>query len=268
MSDAQALRDLAVRAAVQAGALLVERFGGTASGIAAKSSRTDLVSDADRDAESLIVGMLRDERPQDGLVAEEGASATGGTGIHWLVDPLDGTINYLWGIPHWAVSIAAVDGDGHLAGVVHDPLRGETFTAWRGGGAWLGDRRLAPEPGGDLGVALIATGFSYQPELRERQAALLRELIGRVRDIRRFGSAALDLAWVGAGRYDGFYESGLSAWDLAAGEALVRESGGTFTRMDAGADPVCVAARAGLDGPLRAAIADAAGAAVMDPRRP
>lgn len=255
------LRALALRAAREAGVLLLERFGGPASGLSAKSSRTDLVSDADRDAEALIVGMLRSERPDDGLVAEEGSSAEGVSGIRWLVDPLDGTINYLWGIPHWAVSIAAVDGDGDMVGVVHDPCRGETFVATRGGGAWLGVERLLPEPADDLAVALIATGFAYVPERRERQAATVGNLIGRVRDIRRFGSAALDLAWVAAGRFDGFYESGLSPWDLAAGAMLVRESGGAAAPIAVpGVElPIFVAARAGLREALCAAVADAAG---------
>jgi myo-inositol-1(or 4)-monophosphatase len=259
VSELAQLRDLAVRAATEAGALLLDRFGGPASGLSAKSSRTDLVSDADRDAEKRIVDLLRRERPGDGLVAEEGSAAEDATGIRWLVDPLDGTINYLWGVPHWAVSICAEDGDGPLVGVVHDPCRTETFAATRGGGAWLGTRRLRLEPGADLGVALIATGFSYRPQARAWQAAVVTNLIGRVRDIRRFGSAALDLAWVAAGRFDGYYETGLSAWDLAAGTALVREAGGTAgpVTMPGSDEPIHVAARPGLHDPLCAAIADA-----------
>ena len=134
MSDPAALLALAVRAARAAGDLLLERFGGPPSGLTAKSSRTDLVSDADRDAEALLVGLLQVERPHDGLIAEEGSRAEGATGVRWLVDPLDGTTNYLWGVPHWSVSIAATDDNGDLAAVVHDPCRDETFTASRAGG--------------------------------------------------------------------------------------------------------------------------------------
>ena len=259
MSELTELRDLAVRAAREAGALLLERFGGPASGLSAKSSRTDLVSDADRDAEALIVGMLRDARPDDGLIAEEGSSAESTSGVRWLVDPLDGTTNYLWGIPVWAVSIAAEDSDGHLVGVVHDPCRDEMFVATRGGGASLDGARLAPEPLTELPVALVATGFSYQPEVRRRQAEIVTSLIGRVRDIRRFGSAAIDLAWVAAGRFDGYYESGLSPWDLAAGAALVREAGGVAepVTLRPGEAPIFVAARPGLRDALCGAVGDA-----------
>jgi myo-inositol-1(or 4)-monophosphatase len=255
MSDAAAILDLAVRAARAAGELLLARFGGTHSGLDSKSSRTDLVSDADRDAEALLVGMLRAERPDDGLLAEEGSTATGTTGVRWLVDPLDGTINYLWAIPHWAVSVAAVDGDGDLAAVVFDPCRDEMFTASRGGGAWLDDRRLALTPSDDLAEALVGTGFSYVATERERQAETLRRFLPHVRDVRRFGSAAIDVAWVAAGRLDAFYETGLSPWDWAGGSALVREAGGTATTLSQESRPEgFIAARPGLAGPLLALI--------------
>ncbi len=257
MSDPATLLDLGVRAARAAGDLLLERFGGTHSGLQAKSSRTDLVSDADRDAETLLAGMLRRERPDDGLVAEEGSTATGTTGVRWVVDPLDGTINYLWGIPHWSVSVAAVDGDGHLAAVVHDPCRCETFTALRAGGAWLGDAQLTLTPSTDLAEALIGTGFSYVAGERARQAEALQRFLPHVRDVRRFGSAALDLAWVAAGRVDGFYETGLSPWDWAAGSAIVCEAGGTVTALTSVGRPEgTLAARPGLGEALAALVAD------------
>lgn len=252
MSEAPALLDLAVRAAHAAGSLLRERFGGHQSGLSSKSSRTDLVSDADRAAEELIVGMIRRERPDDGLLAEEGAAAGGATGVRWLVDPLDGTINYLWGVPHWSVSIAATGDAGDLVGVVHDPNRGETFTAATGAGAHLDGTRLERTALDDASEALVGTGFSYVAEQRDRQARHLVAWLPRVRDVRRFGSAALDLAWVAAGRLDAFYETGLSPWDWAAGALLVRQAGGAVTRLPAepgGADGI-LAARPGLTEPL------------------
>ena len=245
------LRDLAIRITTAAGELLRDRFGGPQAGLSAKSSRTDLVSDADRDAEALIVDMLRRERPDDGLLGEEGGSVDGASGIRWLVDPLDGTINYLWGIPHWSVSVAATGPDGDLVGVVHDPMRGETFSAVAAD-ARLDGERLVLTPSDDLSEALVGTGFSYVAEQRSHQATLLVDWLPQVRDVRRFGSAALDLAWVAAGRLDGFYETGLSPWDWAAGAMLVRAAGGTVTHLPAepgGADGV-LAARPGLAAPL------------------
>jgi myo-inositol-1(or 4)-monophosphatase len=247
----EGLLDLATRAAHAAGGLLRERFGGLQAGLSAKSSRTDLVSDTDREAEALILAMIRRERPRDGLLAEEGGSAASASGVRWLVDPLDGTINYLWGIPHWSVSIAVTGPGGDLAGVVHDPMRGETFTA-SASGARMDGEGLKLTPGGDVAEALVGTGFSYVAEQRSRQARLLVDWLPHVRDVRRFGSAALDLAWVAAGRLDAFYETGLSDWDWAAGAMLVRAAGGTVTHLPAepgGADGI-LAARPGLTEPL------------------
>jgi fructose-1,6-bisphosphatase/inositol monophosphatase family enzyme len=251
-----ALLEIAARAARAAGDLLLERAGGPVSGVASKSSRTDLVSDTDRDAESLIVGMIARERPRDAIVGEEGADAPGSGEVHWLVDPLDGTINYLWGVPQWSVSVAALDDEGPLVGVVHDPSRGETFTAVRGEGARLGERVLRVGPGAPLDEALIGTGFSYIPERRVRQAAMLPAILPAVRDLRRFGSAAIDLAWVACGRLDGYFERGLSPWDWAAGRLVVAEAGGVVEELPAtDEDPVgCVAAPPALIGPLRALV--------------
>jgi myo-inositol-1(or 4)-monophosphatase len=197
------LLELAVGAARAAGRLLRERAGGRATGLATKTSRTDLVSDVDRDAEALLVARIATARPDDAIVAEEGGGAPGASGIRWLVDPLDGTINYLWGIPQWSVSVAALDGEGPLVGVVHDPPRDETFAARRGGGARLDGAPLVLGPGAPLEEALVGTGFNYRSEERARQAARLPRILPAVRDVRRFGSAALDLAWVAAGRLDG-----------------------------------------------------------------
>jgi myo-inositol-1(or 4)-monophosphatase len=258
MNDVPAddLLALAVRAARAAGELLAERFGDPATGIAAKSTRTDLVSDADREAEALIAGMLRAERPDDALVGEEGAHASGASGLRWLVDPLDGTINYLWAVPQWSVSLACLDADGALAGVVHDPVRGETFTAVRGRGAHRGEVPLVLTGGIELGEALLGTGFGYDAERRALQIRRLRAVLPAVRDVRRFGSAALDLAWVACGRLDAFYETGLNPWDGAAGALLVREAGGTVEELPPrdGLPTGLIAARPGLAGRLRALV--------------
>lgn len=254
------LLEIAVRAAHAAGALLIERFGDPATGLTAKTSRTDLASDTDRDAEALILRIIEAARPGDAIVAEEGGAAAGGSGVRWLVDPLDGTINYLWGIPQWSVSVAAVDDRGPLVGVVHDPPRGETFSARRGGGAHLDGRPLVMGPGPVLGEALVGTGFNYRADERSRQAARLRTVLPAVRDVRRFGSAAIDMAWLAAGRLDGYFETGLNPWDWAAGRLLVAEAGGVVQELPAaGGSPAgVVAAGPELIGPLRALV-DAAG---------
>ncbi|MFN8121134.1 MAG: inositol monophosphatase family protein [Thermoleophilia bacterium] len=233
MSLPSELLEIARRAADAAAAELLPRFGGPASGVAAKSSSTDLVSDADRAAEAAIRRVLGDARPDDALLAEEGGSAEGTTGVRWIVDPLDGTTNYLWGIPHWAVSIAAVGPDGGLAAVVLDPCSGECFAAGRGLGAWLGDRPMRVTRPAALDQALVGTGFNYSAEERGRQSQVLTGVMTRVRDIRRFGAAALDLAWTAAGRLDAFFERGLERWDWAAGALLVTEAGGAVQVIDA-----------------------------------
>ena len=234
MSDHDDLLRLALTTAEAAGSLLRERFRRPATGVASKSSATDPVSDADRDAEALITRALHDACPDDAVLGEEGAARAGASGRRWIVDPLDGTVNYLYGIAQWAVSIACEDGDGLLLGVVHDPLAGETFRALRGHGAWLGETRLEVTAGVPLERSLVGTGFSYRAEVRAEQAGLVARVLPHVRDLRRAGSAALDLAAVAAGRLDLFYEHGLMPWDLAAGELLVREAGGVVRDLAAG----------------------------------
>lgn len=234
--------------------LLRARFGTTPSGVATKSSRTDLVSDADRAADALIVARLRRAYPEDGIVSEEGGAVAGRSGRTWYVDPLDGTINYVYGLPHWAVSVACGDAEGTIVGVVYDVLRDELFAATRGGGAFLGRRRLATTALADPNLALVATGFSYVPSERAAQAAVVARLAGRIRDLRRAGSAALDLAYVAAGRLDAYVEVSRSPWDSAAGELLVREAGG---RTSWTARTELVASGPALHGPLLALLADA-----------
>lgn len=255
MEDSTAqLVQLARRAAQEAGDLLQERFGGPAAGVSTKSSSTDLVSDADREAERAIVERIRQDRPSDAILGEEGGSQQGGReggGLRWVIDPLDGTTNYLWGIPHWCVSIAVEDARGALVGVVHDPCRGETYWAVRGGGAHCGDQalRLADAPTPQLDHALIATGFNYDRDHRRQQGEQVAAVLAQVRDIRRCGAAALDLAWLAAGRLDGYYESGLGHWDWAAGALIVAEAGGRVAEV--GQRPRrLVAARSALFDPL------------------
>jgi myo-inositol-1(or 4)-monophosphatase len=189
------------------------------------------VSDADREAEAAIVGLLEAERPDDALLAEEGDTAGGATGRRWVIDPLDGTVNFLYGNPQWCVSVAVEDVSGGLAAVVYDPLREELFRAVRGGGCELNGRAVRVREPESLASALLATGFSYRAELRTAQAEVVGRVLPRARDVRRAGSAALDLAWLAAGRLDGYWETGLNPWDWAAGTLLVTEAGGAVERI-------------------------------------
>jgi myo-inositol-1(or 4)-monophosphatase len=251
---------LATEAARAAGALLLELRRSPARGIRAKSSATDLVSEADERAERAIVTAIRKRRPDDTLVAEEGSSATGSSGVSWYVDPLDGTINYLYGIPHWSVSICCTDSAGALAAVVFDPLRDELFAAARGDGARLGGGgRLAVTDKRDLASALVATGFGYAAAQRVTQGRIIASVLGELRDVRRFGSAALDLAWVAAGRYDGYFESVDKPWDWMAGAMLVREAGGRVTELHPSdpAFPRIIASGADLHDALTRLVAEA-----------
>ncbi|MFJ4620644.1 inositol monophosphatase family protein [Streptomyces sp. NPDC088812] len=236
-APADRLLALALRAA-RAGAAQIVRRAGRSTVVGTKSSATDLVSDADRAGEEAIRRLVTAERPDDGILGEEGAERPSASGLRWVVDPLDGTVNHVYGIPHVAVSIAcerAVGDDWQpVIGVVHDITRGETFTAVEGGGAHLDGAALAVNEAATLPQALLATEFSYVSGTRARQAALLAEVLPRARDIRSTGSSALDLCWVAAGRCDGFYEDELSRWDWAAGALIVREAGGTVTTLGTG----------------------------------
>ena len=187
---------------------------------------------ADRASEALIDRRIREVRPDDGMLGEEGAERPGTTGLRWVVDPLDGTVNYLYRIPQWCVSVACEDADGPLVGVVHDPNRRETFVGSRDAGASVGGAALRIGEVADLGGAIVATGFSYEHAVRADQGRSLAGLLGGVRDLRRFGAAALDLAWVADGRVDGYLEFGLQPWDWAAGRLLIAEAGGTSSFHD------------------------------------
>ena len=233
MSDARELLEVASDAALQARALLRARFeAGHEQRIASKSTPTDPVSEADLASQHAIRTLISTRRPADAFLAEEeGADQRGSSGLRWVVDPLDGTVNFLYGIPQWSVSIAVLDGQGTLAGVIHDPIAGETFAAVRGerprrNGAELpGLVDRSPE----LGQALVATGFAYDARVRAEQGEIVARLLPQVRDIRRFGSAALDLAWTAMGRYDAYFERGVKLWDIAAG-VLICECAGLVAR--------------------------------------
>jgi myo-inositol-1(or 4)-monophosphatase len=214
------------------------------------------VSDADREAERTIRELLAAERPGDGLLAEEGSRAESESGRRWVVDPLDGTINYLYGVHVWAVSVALEDAEGGLLGVVHDPVHRETFTAVRGEGARLNDEPIAVSGCDVLERALVATGFSYEEERRVEQAEIVRRLLPRVRDIRRAGAAALDLAWLAAGRYDAFYERGVKRWDWAAARLVATEAGAVTADLPGEPPGVIAAATTELFGELEALVLD------------
>jgi myo-inositol-1(or 4)-monophosphatase len=223
MSEAQLL-DLAAAVAREAGAGLREAFGSVLA-ISSKSTPTDLVSEADVATETLIRERLIAARPDDAIMGEEGLDRPGTSGLRWVVDPLDGTVNFLYGIPQWCVSIAVEDADGGLAGVVYDPMREEMWTATRGGSPALNGEVVRAAEKDDLATALVATGFGYDARVREIQAGVIARLLPQVRDIRRIGAAALDLCWVAAGRYDAYFERGVKHWDVAAGALLCERAG-------------------------------------------
>jgi myo-inositol-1(or 4)-monophosphatase len=231
MTTASELLDLATRVAVTAGELIARRRAEGVRVAASKSSLEDVVTDADREAEELIRSLLAEARPDDGFLGEESGAATGTSGLTWVVDPIDGTVNYLYDIRQYAVSIAVVEGEPEpetwraLAGVVANPAAGETFAASVGGGATVNGTPIRVAPAVDLAQALVGTGFGYLAETRVEQAKALVGLVARVRDIRRQGSAALDLCAVASGRLNAYYERGLNPWDHAAGGLIAAEAG-------------------------------------------
>jgi myo-inositol-1(or 4)-monophosphatase len=222
------LLDVAVAAARAAGEILLDRYARGAGDVTTKSSPTDLVSEADLSAERAIRELLAARRPDDAILGEEGDDVAGTSGLRWVVDPLDGTVNYLFGIPQWAVSVAC---EGQV-GVVLDPVRDELFSVRVGEAPLLNGEPLAGPPVRELGTAMVSTGFGYDARVRRSQAEVVARLLPQVRDIRRLGSAALDLAWLAAGRYDAYYEHGLNAWDWAAGELLCSAVGLETRHLD------------------------------------
>ena len=211
-----------------------------------KSSPVDVVTEVDQDVERLIHGRLAALRPGDGFIGEEGGRSGSETGISWLVDPIDGTVNFLYGLPQYSVSIAALEDGRPVAGVVVDVARRECFEATLGGGARCDGRPIAVRPVVPLEQRLVLTGFNYVAEVRAKQADAAARLLREVRDIRRLGSAALDLCAVGAGRADGYVEEGLHPWDGAAGGLVATEAGATLrTRPGVGGTDCYLCAPAG-----------------------
>ncbi|MGB8649786.1 MAG: inositol monophosphatase family protein [Mycobacteriales bacterium] len=222
--DVDATLALATDLAREAGALALS-MRASVGVLDTKSSPTDVVTAADRAVESLLVSALTAARPEDGLLGEEGAGSTGTSGVRWVIDPIDGTVNYLYGIPQWAVSIGVETASGTQVGVVYDPSKEELWQAVRGGGAVLNGSSLRCSSVTSLDQALIGTGFGYDARRRAAQAAALPVLLPAVRDVRRLGAGSLDLCSVAAARLDGYFEQGLSAWDLSAGALIAAEAG-------------------------------------------
>jgi myo-inositol-1(or 4)-monophosphatase len=247
-SELAELLGVALESARMAGALLLERFeGGIAKDVRSKSTPTDLVSEADFASQRAIRASLAELRPHDGFLGEEESDGSGpdagdsrdadrsvrersaaseGEGLRWVVDPLDGTVNFLFGIPQWCVSVAVQDETGaSLAGAIFDPCRDEMWAATSDGGATLNGTAVESSRRTELSTAMVATGLYYAADVRTEQARILASLVSRVRDIRRLGSAALDLAWTAAGRYDAYFERGVKLWDVAAGTLICERAG-------------------------------------------
>ncbi len=259
------LAGVALRAAQEAAGILWEGApgrGGDVTGVDTKISSTDMVSDVDRASEAAVARILATDRPDDAVLGEEGTSKSGSSGVTWVVDPLDGTTNFLFGIPQWSVSIAAEMEGRAVVGVVIDPSRNEVWAAMAGHGAFLNGRRCMVRPDrSTLDTALVATGFGYRAQRRQWQARVAAQVIPAVRDIRRLGSAALDLCWTGAARFDAYYEWGLNPWDYSAGALFASEAGATVQILG---HRTVVAAPAHLFGPL-CRLLESAGAMDAEP---
>jgi myo-inositol-1(or 4)-monophosphatase len=225
MSTPQELLKLAVTVATEAAELIVERRRGTITVADTKSTATDIVTAVDRESEELIRARVLEARPDDSFLGEEGDDINGTSGVRWVVDPIDGTVNYLYDIPTYAVSIAVEQDGVTVAGVVVDAPKGEVFTATLGGGAFLDGKPIRVSDCTSLDRALVGTGFGYDPDRRLVQAEVVQQLIAKVRDIRRIGVGAIDLCYVGCGRLDAVYERGLNPWDYGAGALVASEAG-------------------------------------------
>lgn len=248
------LAELASTVARRAGAAIVERREAAVATATTKSSPTDPVTEADRVAEAIVVDGIAAARPDDAIIGEEGTERAGTSGLAWHVDPIDGTTNYLYGIPAYSVSVAVAAGGSMLCGTVFNPVSGELFEATRGAGATLNGRTITVSSPVALPAALVATGFGYRSDRRRGQARVVAELLPEIRDIRRFGSAALDLCSVACGRVDAYYEVGLNVWDFAAGALIADEAGARCTNLGGGPPSTgfLLAAQPGLHGPLGA----------------
>lgn len=257
--DPSTLLAVASDLARAAGDRLLAELSSHRADVATKTSHTDMVTEMDRATEAFLVEGILASRPDDGIVGEEGADHPGTSGVRWVLDPIDGTTNYVYGLPGFAVSVAAEVDGAAVVGVVVDPVHGDMFTATRGGGARRNGERIAVSNEDSLDRALVSTGFSYEPERRRRQAHVLTEVLPAIRDIRRPGAAAVDLCWVACGRVDAFYEKGLQRWDYAAGALIASEAGAVVTDLDGGppSSLFTVAATPGVADALRSLLARA-----------
>ncbi len=233
------LADLAVASAREAGELVqsmrLDLIGSTDLGAGTKSSSVDLVTDADKAAEALIRQRLLAVRPQDGIIGEEDDDHPSESGVWWVIDPIDGTTNYVYGLPTYTVSIGAEFEGEMMAGAVYHPGQDDMYWAWTGGGAWRNDDPISVNTKTDLATSLVATGFGYTPQRRTLQGQVVAQLLPHVRDIRRSGSAALDLCLVASGAVDVYYERGLNPWDRAAGQIIAAEAGAKVGDLRGGA---------------------------------
>lgn len=231
--DLDGLAALAVELA-EGAAERIRDATGVRLAVGAKSTATDLVTDVDRSVERWLVDQLRARRPGDAVLGEEGgdqAATENATAVRWVIDPIDGTVNFVLGLPQYAVSVAAEVNGQVVAGAVVNPSTGETFHARRGSGAFCGSERLHGPRSVRLAQAVVATGFAYDARVRGRQIAVVAPLLPRVADIRRLGAAALDLCFVAAGRVDAYFEAGLHRWDFAAGALIAAEAGCVLTGL-------------------------------------
>lgn len=247
---------LAVEIAAEAAVVVAKYAAERTYAIETKSSPTDLVTEADREAEALIVRRILEARPHDGLLGEEGALSEGTSGIRWVIDPIDGTTNFVYGVPAYSVSIG-VEREGQvIAGVVHDVALKEAYTASLGGGAHLNGLPIRCSEKTDLSASLWGIGFAYDPHRRGEQARFYDRVMTHIRDVRRMGSAALDLCRVASGQLDGYWEFQLNPWDIAAGGIIAREAG-AVTRGFHGytfEQGYVLASNAALNGPMLAVL--------------
>lgn len=223
MSQGKQILDLALRIAHEAGVLLINRPASW--DLTSKTTAIDIATQMDVASEKLIVKAILDARPNDGIIGEEGANREGTSGLTWVIDPIDGTVNYFYGLPGWNISIAVKDEAGVLVGVVHAPTISSTWHATRGGGAFLNNVKIECNNPVALDRAMIATGFAYDVKDRTNQLEIINRLLPKIRDIRRMGAAATDLCLVATGMIDGYIETGLKEWDLAAGALIAVEAG-------------------------------------------
>lgn len=269
VSDLDHLARLAEQLALGAAELLLDGLTRGVTEVSTKSSPTDVVTDVDRASERFIVDGIAEARPDDGILGEEGTDVAGTSGVRWIIDPLDGTTNYVYGHAGFSVSIAVVVDGVPSVGVVADPIHDDLFSARLGGGAFRNQAPIRCSPVTDAGLALVATGFNYSAAVRHDQARVLVEMLPRIRDVRRMGGAAVDLCSTACGRVDAYYERGLAPWDLAAGTVIAREAGARVEDLRGG-DPSAtfvLAAPPALFDPLADLLRDAA-ADDVDPTTP